>query len=152
MLHQLESTKAKWGGKCKAVDNWLQSRQDLLVSFCHLAGINSTSGSLPESTEITLFCESLVDYLSAGHFEVFDMLVKEDREGAALKQKFYPKLTKTTDAALRFNDRFAESMPAQEALFDEALADLGETLEERFKLEDSLISYLSFSADHKQNK
>lgn len=150
MLNQLESTKAKWGGKSKTVDNWLQARQDLLVSFCHLAGLNGTNDSLPEANEITLFCENLMDYLSTGHFEVFDMLVEEDEEGKALKQEFYPKLTKTTDAALGFNDRFAEAVSIEQAAsFDEALANLGETLEERFKLEDSLISYMSYSADQK---
>jgi regulator of sigma D len=52
-------------------------------------------------------------------------------------------LTKTTDAALSFNDKFAEAVSAEQASgFDVALATLGETLEERFALEDELIAHV----------
>ena len=143
MLEQLESVKQKWGGKSQVVDNWLHARQSLLVSFCHLAGLNKRKDPLPEASEVERFCQNLMDYLSAGHFEVFDMLVKNDAEGIALKENLYPKLTKTTDAALQFNDKFAEAITMEQAaLFENELAKLGETLEERFKLEDQLISHM----------
>ena len=100
MLQQLESVKSRWGGKSQVVDRWLMDRQALLVSFCELAGINKQSESLPDADEIANFCSALLDYLSAGHFEVFDILVEDDDEGLDLKDKLYPKLTKTTDAAL----------------------------------------------------
>ncbi|MBR9784856.1 MAG: sigma D regulator [Gammaproteobacteria bacterium] len=142
MLQQLESVKSRWGGKSQVVDRWLMDRQALLVSFCELAGINKQSESLPDADEIANFCSALLDYLSAGHFEVFDILVEDD-EGLDLKDKLYPKLTKTTDAALAFNDTFAQAVtPEQAAGFDSALAKLGETLEERFALEDELIAHV----------
>ena len=51
-------------------------------------------------------------------------------------------MTKTTDAALAFNDTFAQAVtPEQAAEFDSALA-VGETLEERFALEDELIAHV----------
>ena len=143
MLQQLESVKSRWGGKSQVVDRWLMDRQALLVSFCELAGINKQSESLPDADEIANFCSALLDYLSAGHFEVFDFLVEDDDEGLDLKDKLYPKLTKTTDAALAFNDTFAQAVtPDQAAGFDAALAQLGETLEERFALEDELIAHV----------
>lgn len=143
MLQQLESVKSRWGGKSQVVDRWLMDRQALLVSFCELAGINKQSESLPDADEIANFCSALLDYLSAGHFEVFDILVEDDDEGLDLKDKLYPKLTKTTDAALAFNDTFAQAVtPEQAAGFDSALAKLGETLEERFALEDELIAHV----------
>jgi len=143
MLQQLESVKQKWGGKNQTIDNWLHARQSLLVSFCHLAGLNQRRNTLPEASEIEDFCEKLMDYISAGHFEVFDMLVNDNDEGVTLKQNLYPKLTKTTDAALQFNDKFAEAITMEQAaLFEKELAELGETLEERFKLEDQLISHM----------
>ena len=77
MLQQVEKSAAKWGGKSKAVDNWLLERQDLIKAYCNLAGLNDQSESLPEANSITTFCEILVDYLSAGHFEVFDMLFQK---------------------------------------------------------------------------
>ena len=143
MLQQLESVKSKWGGKSQVIDRWLLDRQALLVSYCELAGINSQSECLPDADEIANFCGALLDYLSAGHFEVFDILVEGDSEGSALRDKLYPELTKTTDAAMEFNDTFAQAVtPEQAAGFDSALAKLGETLEERFALEDELIAHV----------
>ena len=143
MLQQLERVKAKWGGKSETVDNWLLARQRLLVSYCALAGLNTHNSSLPEANDISEFCENLMDYLSTGHFEVFDMLVDNDENGQALKHRLYPKLTQTTDAALEFNDKFAEAVTIEQAEhFDSALANLGETLEERFGFEDELIEHM----------
>ncbi len=131
MLQQLESVKSKWGGKSQVIDRWLMDRQALLVSFCELAGINKRSECLPDPDEIDNFCSALLDYLSVGHFE---------------GDKLYPRLTKTTDAALAFNDTFAQAVtPEQAAEFDSALAKLGETLEERFALEDELIAHVNIT-------
>ena len=59
------------------------------------------------------------------------------------EDKLLPKLQKTTDAALEFNDTFAQAVtPEQASRFDCALAQLGETLEERFALEDELIAHV----------
>lgn len=118
-------------------------RQALLVSYCELAGINNDSECLPDADEIANFCSALLDYLSAGHFEVFDILVENDTEGLNLRDRLYPELSKTTDAALAFNDTFAQSVTLEQAAdLDSALASLGETLEERFTLEDELISHV----------
>lgn len=143
MLQQLESVKSKWGGKSHVIDKWLLERQALLVSYCNLAGINQQTECLPDADEISDFCSALLDYLSAGHFEVFELLVENDEKGQQLKDDLYPQLTKTTDAALSFNDKFAEAVSAEQASgFDGALATLGETLEERFALEDELIAHV----------
>ncbi|GMM73517.1 Rsd/AlgQ family anti-sigma factor [Alteromonas gracilis] len=143
MLQQLESVKSKWGGKSHVIDRWLMDRQALLVSYCELAGINNDSECLPDADEIANFCSALLDYLSAGHFEVFDILVENDTEGLNLRDRLYPELSKTTDAALAFNDTFAQSVTLEQAAdLDSALASLGETLEERFTLEDELISHV----------
>jgi len=141
MLQQVEKSAAKWGGKSKAVDNWLLERQDLIKAYCNLAGLNDQGESLPEANLITTFCEILVDYLSAGHFEVFDMLVGNNTQAQQLRENLESALVKTTDEALLFNDTFVDSVTTEQAAkFDNALALLGETLEERFALEDRLIA------------
>lgn len=143
MLQQLESVKSKWGGKSQVIDKWLLDRQALLVSYCKLAGINAHDDCLPDADEISEFCGALLDYLSAGHFEVFEILVEDDASGLTLKEELYPRLTKTTDTALSFNDAFADAISIEQAAkLDDALADLGETLEERFALEDELIAHV----------
>ncbi|MEW9798517.1 sigma D regulator [Alteromonas sp. CYL-A6] len=155
MLKQLESVKSKWGGKSETVDNWLKARQQLLIQYCELAGVTGVAGpdsemshgtkstALPDIADIEAFCESLMDYLSAGHFEVYDMLAETSSKAKALKEQLYPQLAKTTDEALGFNDRYTQLVDAQQAAaFDADLEKLGETLEDRFELEDRLVRHL----------
>lgn len=147
MLKQLARTQDRWGGHSSIIDNWLQERQQLLIQYCHLAGLDKAgAATLPDANDIDTFCAQLMDYLSAGHFEVFEMLVGDDTDGLALKEAQYPKLAQTTDQALAFNDKYAEAISEQQASdFDDDLAALGETLEERFALEDELISHMYHS-------
>ncbi|QJR81375.1 Rsd/AlgQ family anti-sigma factor [Alteromonas pelagimontana] len=144
MLNQLEKVINRWGGRSATIDNWLQARQNLLIKYCQLAGLNvPTNLALPEANKISEFCNDLMDYLSAGHFEVYEMLVSDDESGSALKKRIYPKLAETTDRALSFSDKNAEAVtPKQASEFDADLTKLGETLEERFLLEDELINHM----------
>jgi regulator of sigma D len=73
MLEHCKSAKERWGGVSNIIDRWLQERQLLLVSYCSLAEIPSTT---PSPEQITEVCQLLVDYVSAGHFEVYDQLVR----------------------------------------------------------------------------
>lgn len=146
MLSQTEQAKAKWGGSHNAIDTWLHERQELLVLYCELAGLppfNRDHDALPDKSDIASFCELLVDYVSAGHFEVYDKIVNGNEltaSGQDLKEDLYPKISATTDHALGFNDCYADlEDDAQMANFDVSLSDLGQQLEERFALEDHLI-------------
>ena len=152
MLKKLEQAKDKWGGKHSIIDNWLHARQTLLIRYCELAGLSGghdhghQSSALPDASAIDAFCEAMMDYLSAGHFEVYDMLVSDDADGKALKQKIYPEIAATTDSALNFNDAYTDAVSAEQASqFDTDLASLGETLEVRFELEDQLIGHMYHS-------
>lgn len=94
------------------------------------------------------FCELLVDYVSAGHFEVYDKIVANCELTGELKQQLaktlYPRIGETTQAALEFNDRYADGASDDELMeFDKDLAALGHALEARFELEDQLIATLS---------
>ncbi|AXR08023.1 sigma D regulator [Salinimonas sediminis] len=143
MLDKLEQLQDQWGGHSTIVDSWLNARQQLLIHYCQLAGLNKTSVSLPEQQQVSEFCNMLMDYLSAGHFEVYELLVSDDDEGLGLKQRVYPLLSATTDSALKFNDDFATELSAVNSRrFDRELAALGEVLEDRFTLEDKLIQHM----------
>ncbi len=147
MLEQLDKVKALWGGKSQTVDNWLQSRKRLLVSYCQLTGMNTGEHVLPSASAIETFCEQLMDYVSTGHFEVFDMLVPNNTAMQDKATSLYPKLAQTTDAALKFNDNFADAFSVKQAnAFDESLSTLGEALELRFAMEDELIAYMFSNA------
>ncbi|GGW83592.1 sigma D regulator [Alteromonas halophila] len=156
MLNQLQNVNQNWNGNSATVDNWLKARQTLMVNFCELAGIavegpsamktmNGTvqrpSNALPDADQIERFCEDLMDYLSAGHFEIYDILSAQYENGQELKQQLAPKIAVTTDIALRFNDSYTEMLrPEQATSFDADLAQLGEALAERFELEDQLFN------------
>lgn len=157
MLHKVQNAQEKLGGKSDTIDNWLKARQALLLRFCSLAGVSPQSAdkhhpgskasdadrALPDISEIEAFCQDLLDYISAGHFEVYDMLVENDTRGQQLKAHIYPQISETTDRALRFNDRYTDLVDAQQAArFDNDIAALGQTLEERFELEDELLHHM----------
>src|SRR5690606_34355400 len=99
----------------------------------------------------TEFCQILLDYVSAGHFEVYEQLLSEAKEfndgGVDLANKLYPEIQKTTEAALDLNDRFDNTPEEAEELREliPVLSRLGEQLEERFELEDTLIEALHTS-------
>lgn len=150
MLKSLEKAKQDWGGSHSAIDSWLQERQELLVIYCKLAGLppyERSDQALPKKSEILEFCQILMDYLSAGHFQIYDNLVKACAEkgpsSLKLAQSLYPQISASTDIALSFNDDYANAK--EESLlpnFDEDLSTLGQALEQRFEFEDELIENL----------
>ncbi|EMP54099.1 anti-RNA polymerase sigma 70 factor [Marinobacter santoriniensis NKSG1] len=148
MLENCRNAKERWGGVNKLIDRWLQARQELLVRYCDLTGEKDLSETEALKKKFVGLCEVLVDYVSAGHFEVYEQLIQEAREfndgGLELAAKLYPRIQETTEVALSFNDRL-DGRHLSEAdirgLFDE-LSQLGETLENRFEMEDFLIEHL----------
>ncbi len=150
MLNRLEKTQQQWGGSHNAIDNWLNDRQDVLVAYCKLAGLppfDTTERALPQGTEIQSFCQLLMDYVSVGHFEVYDQIVKQCKDNGpkslALAQNIYPKISTSTDVALNFNDKYAECEDTYALSdLDTSLSTLGQSLVERFELEDQLIETL----------
>ncbi len=148
MLTQLEKAKALWGGTSDTIDRWFTDRQQLLVCFCEMAA-HAPNGQtpLPDTNRLESFCEKLMDYLSAGHFEIFEQIVsqceKRGPESLALANHIYPKITETTQSILDFNDTYAEIESEDQLLsLDKDLGALGEVLEVRFELEDRLIQTL----------
>lgn len=150
MLTRLEQAQQKWGGSHSVIDTWLAERQDLLVQYCEIGGASSGvkhEQALPTQQKIQQFCQILMDYISAGHFEIYNDLVKRcearGEHSLALAQSLYPRITQTTSLAVDFNDKYAEA--EQESLlesFDKDLSQLGEALSLRFELEDELIDNL----------
>lgn len=150
MLTRVEKAQQKWGGSHTVIDKWLNERQKLIVLYCKIAGFSPTAQkehALPEPTLIEDFCQILMDYLSAGHFEVYDDIAKafeeKGTESQQLASNLYPLISNTTDIALDFNDKYAE-VGEEDLLadFDNDLSTLGEALEVRFSLEDELIDNL----------
>ncbi len=149
MLEKCKSAKERWGGVSDIIDTWLEERQTLISLFVHLPEqqINHDLNNKVQS-----FCQVLMDYLSSGHFEVYEQLLLEGSDFAdgSLEegQSLLPKIQASTDVALDFNDDFSNLLdPSVQKIreFSERLSKLGEALEERFELEDHMIAILHTS-------
>ncbi|SHH98171.1 Rsd/AlgQ family anti-sigma factor [Ferrimonas marina] len=150
MLTKLERAVDAWGGNNKLIDQWLESRRQLLITYCQLAGLppyGEAKEALPEEGHIKQFCNQLVDYVSEGHFEVYDQVAsaceRNGEKSKTLANSLLPKINASTDSALDFNDKFTNGVDEDVLLeLDAELSKLGQAMEERFELEDKLLETL----------
>jgi len=127
------------------LDRWLTERTDLIAAF-HAA--NERPEDDVDSAPLAKFCNILVDYVSAGHFEVFQKLVAEAKSFDDDKHinealTLLPEISSTTEIALKFNDHF--EVAADKLSLEIELATLRDVLAARFALEDKLIDILHSS-------
>ena len=128
------------------VERWIEERRELLVKYCELTEV--TDFSDPENNydaELQQFCEIMVDYISVGHFEVFEQITKEaeifgNDQGLDKSPKLIDKIQTTTELILDFNDKYITAKDLDALIID--LAALGETFVQRFADEDVLIDLL----------
>lgn len=147
MLENCDNPSELRNGVDALLERWLKERSELLVKYTSIA---QTSDSLTELESIKLglqgLREILVDYISAGHFEVFQQLIKEaeafDDGSAKFARGVIPKIQDTTELALDFHDRYAEPENDDPQQFIKDLSGLGEVLSNRFELEDQLVNRL----------
>lgn len=145
MLDSCQNAQERWGGVHLLIDRWLQERQELVGAYAAI----SSAPQAPATNAQTLqrFCEILVDYVSAGHFEVYEQLTNEakafdDQRGLDLAKQIYPRIEVITEVALAFNDRCDNGDCRDSVSLAEELQHLGRLLHERFELEDCLIEVL----------
>ncbi|MGB0865640.1 MAG: Rsd/AlgQ family anti-sigma factor [Granulosicoccaceae bacterium] len=94
-------------------------RQEVLVRFCQLAGVTGADeveddelddiGFQPSVADLEAFCESLMDYLGSGHFELYQRIIDgHERRHGVLRaaQQFYPTIAETTQFLVEFNDKY----------------------------------------------
>lgn len=140
MLDNCRNAQERWGGVHQLLDRWLQDRHQLINAFQSLSGRPQASCPLLEE-----FCVQLMDYVSAGHFEIYEQLLAEarafeDQDALALAGQVFPQIEASTAAVLDFNDR-CDNGDCRDSLARE-LQQLGALLEQRFELEDCLIEVL----------
>ena len=150
MLRRNEQAKQRWGGAHTAVDTWLHERQAMLIEYFKLAGLapyERDNHALPAAQDISHFCGLLMDYVSAGHFEIYDQIISNSQSAPestrALAEEVFPLISDTTDIALDFHDKYGEVTPESELNgFDRDLSNLGEAIELRLEFEDRLLNTL----------
>lgn len=142
MLENHQSAKDRWGGASDIIDRWLQERQELLIGFCALS---EAPGSADAAKKLQRTCQILVDYISAGHFEIYNALIKEGQDfenQAALDEArgLVGTIDQTTEQILDFNDKYLATDDLDTLVID--LSQLGEALAIRFDAEDRMIEVL----------
>ncbi len=108
MLNQLESLTERVGGSNTLVDRWLHVRKHLLVAYYNLVGLKPGKESFMRLNKKALddFCQGLVDYLSDGHFNIYERIIRE-MEGTTpylAASKLYPQLEANTQQIMDYYD------------------------------------------------
>lgn len=152
MLVTLDKIRQQVAGKHPAVDAWLDVRRSLLVEYMQLAGLMPPYRKIQPSEEaLSDFCGHLVDYISAGHFEIYEILIEAyeqtQSKHLSLINRLIDRIQDTTESILDFSERYGELSGEEMPDLETDLSQLGLTLEERFKLEDRLVLVLNVLGD-----
>ncbi len=144
MLDNCTDSRETWQAVESLLQGWLKERREVLVKYTAIAAtLDRSSPADAINAGIERLCQLLVDYVSAGHFEVFVALQKEaeifaDGSGEVAND-IIPAIGDTTEVILGFEEKYPCDKIED---LDADLSLLGEVLESRFALEDRLIALL----------
>lgn len=134
----------------KEIKQLISERNNVLSQYYNLVNqvdqIETENDAIVE--QLQEFCQELVDYLATGHFEIYRRIEDGDErrnEIVDLAMQLFPRIAKTTEMAVNFNDLYDTSNnfdPNQLTQLPEQLAKLGEELATRIDLEDQFINTL----------
>jgi regulator of sigma D len=125
------------------INELLEERQQVWAAYCAAAGLESFPRDKPVEAMLDEFCQLLVDYISLGHFGIYQRITdgtERRRKIIEVAEFVYPRIAETTDAAIKFNDKY-EKWSGDEMLagLNDDLSRLGEVLAARIEFEDKLI-------------
>ncbi len=119
----------------KNIQQWLKLRQTVLTNYKKLCTENTNSETLQN------FCQYLMDYLSMGHFKMFEKLAGHHETLPAssnkLDKNWLSSIKKTTHDLVDFNDKYTELKNVDTLSTD--LSQIGTILADRMDWEDALI-------------
>ncbi|MDN3523221.1 sigma D regulator [Halomonas ramblicola] len=149
MLEDCKSALERWGGVHRLIDRWLDERRELLVNFVELKEACDAELEAVSKERIDAFSELLMDYISAGHFEVYPQLREEarafdDDQALTLADRLLERLELSTELVLAFDADYQSPGRVRQhiARLPAWLERLAHGLTERFSLEDQLIGRL----------
>lgn len=128
------------------IDELQNKRQEVWSMYCHIAELMPFSAEHKLTEKLLQLCETLIDYVSLGHFGVCESIfTSADRQNPILlaAKDIYTEFSATTETAILFNDKYEYNVDL--VVFDglkQDLSGLGESLAKRFELEDRLCELL----------
>ena len=141
----MASIQVRSQNKCdKLLHRWLQSRQHLIVSYTKLAEQVRHNSPVQITPGLDEFASEMVDYLSEGHFEVYEHLQSPEITSNNKKPQLLAKIYQTTEIAMTFHDKYLLDCQVShnEPCFERDFSTLGEALTIRFELEDKMATGL----------
>jgi len=142
----MNDVKERRKGTLEVVRKLTGERTEMLVLFCKVAGLEPYASHEPVRPVLAKFCEVLVDYIAAGHFALYDRILNGNerrKEVVDVAQEIYPRIAKSTDAAVDFNDKYEKFDDDRLRELSRDLSELGEALAARIELEDRLLQALT---------
>ncbi|MCB1844624.1 MAG: Rsd/AlgQ family anti-sigma factor [Halioglobus sp.] len=138
--------KKQYAAVEELLTRWLRERRAVLGSYTEMVvARQSDVGETALKKRQQALCQLLVDYVSAGHFEVYHELVNEAESfgdgSCALAETLLPAIGDTTEVILAYEEKYGGKPDSRNKLKRDLTA-LGEVLESRFVLEDQLIAGL----------
>ena len=129
-----------------AVNELLEERQQLLVSFCRAAGLNTggeQTGAVDKLSVLKRFCQVLMDYYALWQFELHDNLLRNKAlysQALVELQRASGSLDESRNIAVAFNDKYDfESRSLSLEGLESDLSMLGEEIVQQIAVEDRII-------------
>lgn len=147
MLNSSLSSLEKTSQSRQLVTALQEERSAVWVLYCKIAEMKPEFANSEKVRPILCrFSQLLIDYVSLGHFGIYECLLTEKQQTDAVlyyANRLYPAFSNTTETAICFNDAYDEGKRKfnTENLATD-LSRLGENLARRMELEDRLCSML----------
>jgi regulator of sigma D len=122
-----------------------EERSQVWGLYCQIAELKPLYDSQEIRPILSNFLQLLIDYVSLGHFGVYERLVSDPLQAGKLAyaEKIYPAFSTTTHSVISFNERYDNTLRRfKTEEFAQDLSLLGEQLAQRMDLEDELCSML----------
>jgi regulator of sigma D len=114
MPHRNSDPKQQFDAVEDLLTRWLKERRELLGKYTEIVvALDSSLDDEKLKQRQQGLCELLVDYVSAGHFEVFNELLNEAETFAdgsgALAERLMPTIGDTTEVIMAYEEKYSST-------------------------------------------
>jgi regulator of sigma D len=129
------------------IDELREERSAVWSLYCKIAEMKPFSNVDKLKPVLAEFSQLLIDYVSLGHFGVYEHLLHEQKVASpelSFANSIYPKFSSTTEQAIEFSEEYDVATQNIDTFYlAQDLSILGENLAERMEIEDRLCSILN---------